>query len=175
MPWGASMQNQVNTEATVRSASTGAGRMPNAQAPQARRAGTYRGSELASDLLTRLFRRLPLNFTVRLWDDTAWQVGAVDSGARESPFSLVFRSPETVCSAVLGRDPLRLAEAYFRGDLDIEGDFFSALALKEYLEALQMSVGEQIGAAATALRLRALNTHREQPAQIQRTPSHGRT
>jgi cyclopropane-fatty-acyl-phospholipid synthase len=168
------MQNQVNTEATMRSASAGAGRMPDAQSLQARRAGPYRGGELASDLLTRLFRRLPLSLTVRLWDDTTWQVGAIHSGAQESPFSLVFRSPEAVCSAVLGRDPLRLAEAYFRGDLDIEGDFFSALALKEHLEELQMSVGEQIGAAATALRLRALNAHREQ-AKIQWTPSHGRT
>jgi cyclopropane-fatty-acyl-phospholipid synthase len=169
------MQNQVNTEAAMRAASAaGAGRMPNAQALQARRAGSYRGSELASDLLTRLFRRLPLSLTVRLWDDTTLQVGAINSGAREPPFSLVFRSPEAVCSAVLGRDPLRLAEAYFRGDLDIEGDFFSALALKEHLEELQMSVGEQIGAAATALRLRALNVNREQ-AQIQWTHSHGRT
>jgi cyclopropane-fatty-acyl-phospholipid synthase len=168
------MQNQVNTEAAMRSASAGAGRMPNVPALQARRAGSYRGSELASDLLTRLFRRLPLSLTVRLWDDTTWQVGAINSGAQDSPFSLVFRTPEAVCSAVLGRDPLRLAEAYFRGDLDIEGDFFSALALKEHLEELQMSVAEQIGAAATALRLRALNAHREQ-AQIQWTPSHGRT
>jgi len=55
---------------------------------------------------------------------------------------------------VLGRDPLRLAEAYFRGDLDIEGDFFAALALKDHLQALQMSVGEQIGAAAAPMRLR---------------------
>jgi cyclopropane-fatty-acyl-phospholipid synthase len=169
------MQNQGNTEASVRAASAGAGLMPNAQALQARRPGAYRGRELASDLLTRLFRRLPLSFTMRLWDDTSWQVGAINSGAQESPFSLVFRSPEAVCSAVLGRDPLRLAEAYFRGDLDIEGDFFSALALKEHLEALQMSVGEQIGAVATALRLRALNAHSEEQAQIRWTHSHGRS
>ena len=86
----------------------------------------------------------------------------------------MFRNPEVVCSAVLGRDPLRLAEAYFRGELDIEGDFFAALALKDHLEALQLSVGEQIGAAATALRLRALNADRR-PAHIRWAPSHGRT
>jgi cyclopropane-fatty-acyl-phospholipid synthase len=120
----------------------------------------YRGSELASDLLTRLFRRLPMGLTLRLWNGATVRVGA-DSGAQESPFALVFRNPEVVCSAVLGRDPLRLAEAYFRGDLDIEGDFFAALALKDHLQALQMSVGEQIAAAATAIRLRALNADRE--------------
>jgi cyclopropane-fatty-acyl-phospholipid synthase len=143
----------------------------NAQALRTPSAGAYRGSELASDLLTRLFRRLPMGLTLRLWDDATVRVGA-DSGAPESPFALVFRNPEVVCSAVLGRDPLRLAEAYFRGDLDIEGDFFAALALKDHLQELQMSVGEQIGAAATAMRLRALNADRR-PARIQWIPSHG--
>jgi cyclopropane-fatty-acyl-phospholipid synthase len=100
-------------------------------------------------------------------------VGAVATGPRESEYSLVFRNPELVCSAVLGRDPLRLAEAYFRGDLDIEGDFFAALELKDHLQALHLSVGEQIGIAASALRLRALNSDKA-PAQTPWSPSHGR-
>ena len=148
--------------------------MPNAREGQEPAAGNYRGSELASDLLTRLFHRLPFKLTLRLWNGDAVQVGATDSAAQESAFALVFRNPEVVSSAVLGRDPLRLAEAYFRGEMDIEGDFFAALALKDHLEALQLSVGEQIGAAATALRLRALNADRRH-AHIQWTPSHGRT
>ena len=148
--------------------------MPTAQEAQEPAAGNYRGSGLASDLLTRLFHRLPFKLTLRLWNGDAVQVGAIDSAAQESAFTLVFRNPEVVSSAVLGRDPLRLAEAYFRGELDIEGDFFAALALKDHLEALQLSVGEQIGAAATALRLRALNADRRH-AHIQWTPSHGRT
>ena len=56
----------------------------------------------------------------------------------KSPFTLVFRNPEVVWSAVLGRDPLALADAYFRGDLDIEGDFFAALSIKDHLDALRM-------------------------------------
>jgi cyclopropane-fatty-acyl-phospholipid synthase len=106
-----------------------------------------------------------------LWNGAAVRVGA-ESGAQESPFALVFLNPEVVSTAVLGRDPLRLAEAYFRGDLDIEGDFFAALALKDHLQTLQMSVGEQIGAAAAAMRLRAVNADRR-PPRIQWTPSHG--
>ena len=158
----------------MRPAAAAGGRAPNAPARQEPAAGNYRGSELASDLLTRLFYRLPFKLTLRLWNGAAVQVGAGDSAARESPFALVFRNPEVVCSAVLGRDPLRLAEAYFRGDLDIEGDFFAALELKDHLQTLQLSVGEQIGAAATALRLRALNADRRH-SQVQWTPSHGRT
>src|SRR5271156_3355791 len=154
------MQNQTHTDSTMRRAVPAGGLKADTEAPQEPAAGTYRGGELASDLLTRLFYRLPFKFTLRLWNGAEVQVGAGDSAARESPFALVFRNPEVVCSAVLGRDPLRLAEAYFRGDLDIEGDFFAALALRDHLEALQLSVGEQIGAAATALRLRTLNPDR---------------
>jgi cyclopropane-fatty-acyl-phospholipid synthase len=168
------MQNQAHTDSTLRSAAPAGSRMPNAREGQEPAAGNYRGSELASDLLTRLFHRLPFKLTLRLWNGDAVQVGATDSAAQESAFALVFRNPEVVSSAVLGRDPLRLAEAYFRGEMDIEGDFFAALALKDHLEALQLSVGEQIGAAATALRLRALNADRRH-AHIQWTPSHGRT
>jgi cyclopropane-fatty-acyl-phospholipid synthase len=167
------MQNQVQTESTMRSTSVAGGAMANAQTAQAPAAGSYRGSELASDLLTRLFRRLPLSLTLRLWNGATVEAGAPRSHARETPYTLVFRNPEVVCSAVLGRDPLRLAEAYFRADMDIEGDFFAALELKKHLQALQMSVGEQIGAVASALRLRALNADR-QAAKIQWTPSHGR-
>jgi cyclopropane-fatty-acyl-phospholipid synthase len=168
------MQNQAHTESTMGSAAAASGRMANTQSVHAAAAGSYRGAELASDLLTRLFRRLPMSITLRLWNDAVVRVGAVESGAQESPFTLVFRTPEVVCSTVLGRDPLRLAEAYFRGDMDIEGDFFAALGLKAHLEALQMSVGEQVGAAAAALRLRALNADRR-PAQERHTPSHGRS
>ena len=158
----------------MRPAAPAGGLMPHTETLQEPAAGTYRGSELATDLLTRLFYRLPFKLTLRLWNGAEVQVGAGDSAAKQSPFALVFRNPEVVCSAVLGRDPLRLAEAYFRGDMDIEGDFFAALALKDHLEALQLSVGEQIGAVAAALRLRALNADRRH-SQIQWAPSHGRT
>jgi cyclopropane-fatty-acyl-phospholipid synthase len=167
------MQNQTHTESAMRSASATSGPLLNTQAVQVSPAG-YRGSELAADLLWRLFSRLPLSVSVRLWDGVTVLAGAINTGGREPPFSLVFRNPEVVCSAVLGRDPLRLAEAYFRGELDIEGDFFAALGLKDHLQALQMSVGEQIGAAATALRLRALNVDKRQ-AQTEWKPAHGPT
>ena len=166
------MRNQAHTESALRSASAAGGQISTTQAIARTSAGSYRGSELASDLLKRLFHRLPFGITLRLWNDAAVQVGAVESGPQDSRFTLVFRNPEVVCSAVLGRDPLRLAEAYFRGDLDIEGDFFAALELKDHLQALQLSVGEQIGVAASAVRLRAMNADRS-PAQTRWAPSHG--
>jgi cyclopropane-fatty-acyl-phospholipid synthase len=157
------MQNQAHTESSIRSASL-----------RGASADSYRGSELAGNLLTQLFRRLPFRAAVRLWNGAALQVGGTAAAAAETPYTLVFRNPEVVCSAVLGRDPLRLAEAYFRGDIDIEGDFFAALALRDHLPALQLSVAEKARMVFAALHLRALNAGKR-PAPVQWVPAHGRT
>jgi cyclopropane-fatty-acyl-phospholipid synthase len=118
----------------------------------------FRGSAQARELLARLFRRYPGSLNLRLWNGTTVRVGATAAAGEESsPFTLVFRTPEAVWSAVLGRDPLALADAYFRGDLDIEGDFFAALSLKDHLDVLQMPTGEKLLAAFKALHLKMLN------------------
>ncbi|MDP9089650.1 MAG: cyclopropane-fatty-acyl-phospholipid synthase family protein [Pseudomonadota bacterium] len=149
------MKNQMHTESSVmRPGSPATGSAPGTPAHLAAR---YRGSEQAADLLKRLFRRYPGNLTLKLWDETALRVGTNAAGGADSPFALVFRSPEVVWSTVLGKDPLALADAYFRGDLDIEGDFFAALSIKDHLDALQMPAGERLRAAFAALRLRMLN------------------
>jgi cyclopropane-fatty-acyl-phospholipid synthase len=138
------MNNQTHTD----SALSGTSNPPS-------EAAHYRGREQAAELLMRLFRRYPQGLTLRLWDGTSIRAGAVNG--QESPFTLVFRTPETVWSAVLGRDPLALADAYFRGELDIEGDFFAALSIKDHLDALQMPRGEKLLAAFAALRLKMRN------------------
>jgi cyclopropane-fatty-acyl-phospholipid synthase len=150
------MNNQMHTESALRSGSATAGQGSHATSAQDALA-RYRGSAQASDLLARLFRRYPGSLNLRLWNGTALRVGANAAGGADSPFTLVFKSPEAVWSAVLGRDPLALADAYFRGDLDIEGDFFAALSLKDHLEELQLPAAEKLRAAFTALRLRMMN------------------
>ena len=138
------MNNQMHTESALSGVAKSSGA-----------AARYRGSEQAAELLMRLFRRYPDALTLRLWDGTCVRAGA--ASGRDSPFTLVFRTPEAVWSAVLGRDPLALADAYFRGELEIEGDFFAALSIKDHLDVLQMPRGEKLLAAFTALRLRMLN------------------
>lgn len=136
--------------------------------------GIYRGAELAAALLRRVFQRLPGSMTLRLWSGAEFAVGAEARADLPYPrFVLVFRDPQVVCTMVLGRDPLRLAEAYFRGDVDIEGDFFAALRIKDHVDSLQLPLRDRISAAVSALRLRALNqrsTGRTQDA----VPQHGR-
>jgi cyclopropane-fatty-acyl-phospholipid synthase len=153
--------------------------------------GDYAGEELAAALLMRVFRRVPVTVTLRLWSGPNFRVGeaapAADTHPAESEprFVLVFRNPKAVCSMVLGRDPLRLAEAYFRGDVDIEGDLFAALDLRSHLEAMKLSLAERLNAAFMALKLRSINTgalpHHDaaqaaRPAQAatpDRAPAHG--
>jgi cyclopropane-fatty-acyl-phospholipid synthase len=156
------MNNRMHTQSALRSAG---------ETPQDAATG-YRGRELAVNLLKRLFKRFPGSVTLRLWDGTTLRAGAKAGGGQESPFTLVFRNPQVIASAVLGRDPLALAEAYFRGDMDIEGDFFAALSIKDHLDALQMPLSEKLMAAFTALRLQTQNSGAGS-AESRLAPSHG--
>jgi cyclopropane-fatty-acyl-phospholipid synthase len=151
------MNNQTHTESALHVPHSASG---------------YRGIEPASHLLAHLFRRYPDTLNLRLWDGTALSVGAAAGSGRDLPFTLVFRNPQVVWSTVLSRDPLILAEAYFRGDLDIEGDFFGALSIKDHLDALKLPAGEQLRAMLTALRLRMLNAtaHVETPSTSVNAP-----
>ncbi len=114
-----------------------------------------RCADEASDLLKRLFRRFDGSFALRLWNGTTLRLGNAASHAFDPPFTLVCHHPGFVRSMVLGRDPLRLAEAYFQGDIDVEGDFFAALCLKDHLNSIRLSLRDRLGALLTTLRLHA--------------------
>jgi cyclopropane-fatty-acyl-phospholipid synthase len=74
----------------------------------------------------------------------------------------------------LGRDPLRLAEVYFRDEVDIEGDFFAALGLKDHLRSISMSWRDRIGALVAALRLCLSDPTRLSPT-AEHASLHGRS
>lgn len=154
---GVFMGNPTYTGPVPHSATRAGGVARDAEALPTPSAGGYRGVDIASELLTRLFRNLQGAIALRLWDGTPLRVGKLLPDTQEPRFALVFRNPGIVCSMVLGRDPLRLAEAYFRGDLDIEGDFFAALSLKNHLRSIRISPRDRLGAIVAALRLQALN------------------
>ena len=112
-----------------------------------------RGIAEACALLKRLFRTFDGSLAVRLWDGSTLKLGNAPVHASAPPFTLVCRNPGAVCLMVLGFDRLRLAEAYFRGDVDIEGDFFTALGLKDHLDAIRMSARDRLAVLWPALRL----------------------
>ncbi len=121
----------------------------------------HHGVKEASDLLKRLFRGFNGSIALRLWNGTTLSLGNAGHDNPRPTFTLVCRHPSVVRSIVLGRDPLRLAEAYFRGEIDIEGDFFAALDLKNHLHSIRMSTLDRVGAVFSALRLRS--PHAEMP------------
>jgi cyclopropane-fatty-acyl-phospholipid synthase len=146
----------------------------------------YAGQTLAAELLTKIFKHLDMCIVVRLWSGPAFRVGGCVPGEAaaeraEPPFMLWFRTPSAVASMVLGRDPLRLAEAYFRGEVDIEGDLFEALALRDHLEEIKLPLAERWAAFLIALKLRSLNRGLESAGRSRaqdegdRSPAYRRT
>jgi cyclopropane-fatty-acyl-phospholipid synthase len=136
----------------------------------------------ASELLIRLFKNFTGQGAIRLWDGTTVLFGsAAGTGSAPSPFTLVFHRPEVIGSMVLGWDRLRLAEAYFRGDIDIEGDFFQALGLKDQLSTIRLSWLDRLRVLRRAARLllRQSNGHSlapiEQPQKGGRVKIHSRS
>jgi cyclopropane-fatty-acyl-phospholipid synthase len=125
---------------------------------------SYAGQALAAALLAKILRHVRMGIAVRLWSGPTFRVGAgtesaagAGSAAAEPPFVLWFRTPGAVVSLVLGRDPLRLADMYFRGEVDIEGDLFAALSLRDHLEEMNLSPVERLSAFFMAWKLRSLN------------------
>ena len=103
-------------------------------------------AERAADIVRRVFRDYPGNMAVRLWNG---QTLAFGGGAPE--FTLVFREPRPLRELILTRDPLRLAEAYLLGKVDVEGNLYAALQLKDYLQSLRLSVAEKAAFLSAAL------------------------
>ena len=75
---------------------------------------------------------------------------------------------------ILGRDRLRLAEAYFRGDLDIEGDFFAALGLKDHLNNIRLRLRDRLITVLGAARLGSA-TDASPSRTVQCASLHGQT
>ena len=122
------------------------------------------GVEDATRLLASLFRNFEGSIAFRLWNGDRVQLGKAADRQAMPRFLLVCRSPQVVRELVLSRDPLRLAEAYFRGDVEVEGDFFSAVAIKDQLRSLRLSARDLPGALLAAVRLRTWAAHDASPA-----------
>ena len=79
-------------------------------------------------ILHRLFKKYLGAFTIILWDNSVLYIG------KDIPsFTLTVRSPKVLRDIVLFHDPIRLAEAYFDGEVEVVGDFDMAMGLRYYL------------------------------------------
>lgn len=96
-------------------------------------------------LLRCVLRDYPGSVAVRLWDGSTLEFGTGAPG-----FTLNFRHPRVFRDLVLFRDPLRLAEAYIRGNVDLDGDLYPVLALKDHLQTVSLTVAERAAFLARA-------------------------
>ncbi len=86
-------------------------------------------------LLTNLFRDLDMPLRIRLWDGDVLNLGKPAGG--NARFELVCRHPAAISAMAFAHDPLKIVQAYLRNDIDIDGDFYAALKLKDYLRTLK--------------------------------------
>jgi len=75
------------------------------------------------------------------------------TGGGTPAFTFVVKEPAVLRQLVLKRSPLLLADAYFRGLVDFEGDLYAALGLKQHFKTLAIGPRESCGLLYDALRL----------------------
>jgi cyclopropane-fatty-acyl-phospholipid synthase len=114
------------------------------------------GVAAAGSLLKRLFRSFEGHLSMRLWNGDGLRLGRCAPDDGQPPFTLIIRNPGAISAMVLGFDRLRFAEAYFRGNVDIEGDFFRALGLKDHLDSIRLTWRDRLALLLPALRLQSL-------------------
>ena len=114
---------------------------------------SHPSADHASALLTRLFRDFKGTIVLRLWNGTTLRLGKACLEESQAGYTLIFHSPGVVRTLVLGRDRLRIPEAYFRGDIDFEGDFFAALGIKDHLNTIRLSALDRLRTLLSAVRL----------------------
>jgi cyclopropane-fatty-acyl-phospholipid synthase len=113
--------------------------VPFTAVPRSQLPDSARHAEVAMRVLERLLRGFVVPTTLRLWDDRVRHLGHGPSA-----FTLILRDPVLLRRLVTTQDPVLLADAYFRGELDVEGDLYRALALKGHFESMSMPWREKL-------------------------------
>ncbi|MET0210827.1 MAG: cyclopropane-fatty-acyl-phospholipid synthase family protein [Burkholderiaceae bacterium] len=102
----------------------------------------------ALTLLQRLFSAYPGSLALSVG---GWQERLGRHRSQPPAFTLVLSDATALRRLLLGRDPLRFAEAYFSGELEVAGDFFAALQLKDHLSELTLSWRDRLRLAVRLL------------------------
>jgi cyclopropane-fatty-acyl-phospholipid synthase len=120
-------------------------------------------TEAATRIIQKLLGRFDGSVALRLWSDATQSFGKCVGQVAPS-FTLVLRDPGVLRDLVLKRGPIPLADAYFHGRLDVEGDLYAALGLKNHLQNLTLTGRERAGLLVDALRLAFMPARKIAPA-----------
>jgi cyclopropane-fatty-acyl-phospholipid synthase len=105
----------------------------------------------AHQVLSYLFSDYLGSFVIHLWNDSKLRIGN-----DFAEFTLKIKDASVLRDLILFRDPVRLAEAYFDGSIEVDGDFNAALGLRHYLEQLKLPLSKKL---SLALKVLLLNKH----------------
>jgi cyclopropane-fatty-acyl-phospholipid synthase len=107
-------------------------------------------AEAAGRILKRLMKDFRGSAAFRLWNEVTTNLG---TGVPS--FTLLVRDPAVLRKLVLSRSALDLADAYFRGRIEFEGDLYAAINLKDYFKGLKLGWRDRGALLLDALRLPA--------------------
>ena len=112
-------------------------------------------------IVQRVFQGYTGSLGIRLWD------GIVISLGRGSPLAtVVIHSAKTLRELAFRPHPLRLAEAFFFGDIDVEGDLHAFLAQRDHMPSLTLSIRERFSLLAAVLFLNSESTRVREPRPL---------
>lgn len=89
-----------------------------------------KSAKIAADILMRLFKHIDTHILIRLWNGLTFVVGSAQQKNLSPAFTLVIHQPKVIRLLVINNNPMLLAQSYFNGNIDIEGNFFAAIGLK---------------------------------------------
>lgn len=128
-------------------------------------------------LLDKLLASFDGAMALQLPDGSASRFGRTARQTIPPEFVLRLRDPQALRNLLLGQDPLRFADAYFRGAIDVDGDFFAALSLRDYLHSLRLPFLERLQVLARLLQ-RGIDPRvgaQLQPSPLEATAVRGHT
>lgn len=102
----------------------------------------------AARVIRRVFAAYKGSMAVRLWNGETTFIG--DDAPR---FTIIFKSPGVFRKLCLRQELLSFVEAYFTGAIDIEGDFYQALALESTLSGAALGPIEKLKRTLDLLRI----------------------
>jgi cyclopropane-fatty-acyl-phospholipid synthase len=99
-------------------------------------------------LVKQVFQNYTGSLNVRLWD------GSLISLGHDKPVvTIIINTTKLIRELAWRPDPLRLAEAYFFGEIDVEGDLYALLKQRAHLKSLALSVRNRLSLLYVSMRL----------------------
>ena len=89
-------------------------------------------------ILKKLCSKAGSSFAVRLWDGSILYFGD------KPQFTLVFNDRKTFKKLIVSPNAFTAGEAFIKKKIDLEGDIFAALKLKDHFESLSLTLGDKL-------------------------------